>query len=117
MTKKTHRCDESCTHPPKRKMGTSKKKKSTKSTKIIDKPKLPKGSLADDVISPESWVNTVAATMGIPSNATKDPVFKEAEELYAEILKSDNDYAIQKAKTLVDDLRMKLVNLKRDNLG
>ena len=78
-------------------MGTSKKTKEV--------PKIPE----------QNWISQVRTEFGIPSKTLTSVVYQEAHKIYLEILMSDNDYARKEAETLVDELRMKLKNLKRDS--
>lgn len=103
-------------------MGTSKRE--LKVSKVTEITPLTNSSVDDFELLPEqfptqeSWINTTNALFNIPSAATKTikgEVFNELEQVFLDILMSDNDYAIRKAKVLVDTARMKLKNLKRDN--
>ena len=104
MTKKTHKCDDACTHPPKRKMGTSKREVT------VNKPK---SNNTSPKITTQGWQSTVASSFGLP-NGLKNELLQEIESTFSDIWLSDNEYARAEARTLIDECRMKLVNLKRD---
>lgn len=103
MTKKTHKCDDSCTHPPKRTMGTSKREVTVNKVTEDTSPE----------IKTQGWHNTVAASFGLP-NDNRHKLLVEIESLFLDITISDNTYAQGQAQTLIDECRMKLGNLKKE---
>ena len=126
MTKKFHKCDESCKHPPKRKMGTTKKKvkKEVVIKTVQDEIYTKLDSVSTDNTTHigsalegeyiQTWHNITAATCGIPSGITKNEKLKEIEELFNSIILSNNESAREEAKYTIEECQRKLFNLKKD---
>jgi hypothetical protein len=103
MTKRTHVCDESCTHPPKRTRAKNIPKKEITDIKIDEK----------EQIAAQSWLKTVNKTMESLSS-TGNQFINEITDVHSSLIMSGNPDAIYEAQRIVDDCRRKLNNLKRD---
>jgi len=128
MTKKHHKCDETCKgHEKKKKkrvMGTTKKPAHTESipddvmtgtvtingaTNTTDS-----GTFTELEPQNQTWVNIAEAAITKTVNSGRNEKFVEAEQLLDSINQSGNVDAIEEAKFIVEECQRKLFNLKRD---